>query len=111
MKFQDSLILGVDNAGHKAADKLLSAVKSHLMEKFPSSDNWDVFVRAYANVKGLAQALVNDGRIGSVESFRLFVAEFTNRIAYCDFIDVGYGKERADNKVKGIVFPRSHCLR
>jgi hypothetical protein len=111
MKFQDSLVLGVDNAGHKAADKLLGAVKSHLIEKFPSSDNWDVFVKAYANVNGLAKALVNNERIGSVEAFRLFVTEFTSRLAYCDFVDVGYGIERADNKVKGIVIPQESLFK
>jgi hypothetical protein len=36
-----------------------------------------------------------------VADVRSFVTGFTNRLPLCDFIDVGYGKERADNKIKG----------
>jgi hypothetical protein len=58
-------------------------------------------VKAYANVEGLAQALVSDGKLGDKGQMRAFVAEFTNRLPICEFVDVGHGKERADHKVKG----------
>ena len=89
--------------GERAVDKLLSGVQSYLSERFPDSDNWAIFVKAYANVEGLAQALVRTGRINCTAEFRLFVTEFTSRLGFCDFVDVGFGKERADNKVKGEV--------
>jgi hypothetical protein len=101
VKFQDCFPVKGVKGGERAVDKLLSGVQSHLNERFPDSDNWAIFVKAYANVEGLAQALARTGRITSAAEFRLFVTEFTSRHAFCDFVDVGHGKERADNKVKG----------
>jgi len=60
-----------------------------------------IVVNVYANVDGLAHALVRDHLVDSVAEVRSFVTEFTSRLPLCDFIDVGYGKERADNKIKG----------
>jgi len=60
-----------------------------------------IVVKVYANVDGLAQALLKGGTVDSVAHVRSFVTGFTNRLPLCDFIDVGHGKERADNKIKG----------
>jgi hypothetical protein len=48
-----------------------------------------------------AVALFEEQKIPGVTNFRSFVTEFNNRLPFCDFINVGYGKERADNKLRG----------
>lgn len=58
-------------------------------------------MRAFANVSGLAAALVRDGRLRQEVQLRLFAAEFSNRQPFFDFVDVGNGKERADQKIRG----------
>ena len=59
-------------------------------------------VRAYANLKGLAQACIQSGKTKHVADLSLFAVGFTKRQALFDFVDVGAGKERADNKIRGI---------
>ena len=61
----------------------------------------DFQVRAFANVDGLARALVRDGRLQDVSQLRAFATGFSNRLPFFDFVDVGAGKERADHKIHG----------
>ncbi len=60
-----------------------------------------VMVKAYANLNGLAQACVRDKKIGSVTDMVQFWVGFSRRYPLVDFIDVGAGKEEADNKLRG----------
>lgn len=99
MKFEDCFS-GV-KGGERAVDKLRAQAQQYLEREFQSSGDWTIVVRAYANVEGLAQSLVTKGKLRSTAEFRLFVKEFNNRHSLCDFVDVGQGKELADNKVKG----------
>ena len=62
----------------------------------------DVMVRAYANLKGLAQACVQSRKMRHSADLNLFAVGFTKRQALFDIVDVGAGKERADNKIRGI---------
>ena len=50
---------------------------------------------------GLSKALQRDGSLDNPEDLRDFTLGFTQGKASFDFIDVGYGKERADSKIKG----------
>lgn len=54
-----------------------------------------------ANVSGLSKAMGRDGSLDSPDDLREFTLGFTQGKASFDFIDVGYGKERADAKIKG----------
>jgi hypothetical protein len=101
-KFEGSLTSNIDNGGEKAADHLHEAIRSYLVNMSETFNDLKIFVKVYANVEGLSQALVREGNVRSVADFRLFVTEFTNRLPFCEFIDVGHGKERADNKIKGM---------
>jgi hypothetical protein len=62
----------------------------------------EIVVRAFANVDGLSLKLVRDGVIKDRMVLRAFFAGFSNRLALFDFVDVGSGKERADNKIRGM---------
>lgn len=54
-----------------------------------------------ANVSGLGKALQREGSLHSEATLRDFTLGFTQAKAAFDFVDVGYGKERADSKIKG----------
>ena len=59
-----------------------------------------VVVKAYANMGGLAQACVRDRKLSAVGDMTQFWIGFTRRYPLVDFVDVGSGKEEADNKLK-----------
>lgn len=55
----------------------------------------------YANVRGLGEVLVRKGVIDDIGVFEDFVRGFTRGKTLFDFVDVGTGKDRADEKIIG----------
>ena len=60
-----------------------------------------VICRVYANLRGLAEVLVRSGVTEEVGIVDEFVRGFTRSNPLFDFIDVGPGKDRADEKLIG----------
>jgi hypothetical protein len=55
----------------------------------------------YANVRGLGDVLARNSIIDDTSVFEDFVRGFTRGKALFDFVDVGAGKDRADEKIIG----------
>jgi len=92
--------------GQSAADKFMEKVREHLASLVPEIEDVKsipVMVKAYANLSGLAQACVRDGRLNSVGDITQFWIGFTRRYPLIDFVDVGSGKEESDNKLREVL--------
>jgi len=63
--------------------------------------NSRIICRIYANVRGLGSVLFKTGAIEATEDFEDFMRGFTRAKTLFDFIDVGAGKDRADEKIIG----------
>lgn len=59
-----------------------------------------------SNVEGLASALCRQGHITKPTAFQDFVKGFNDAAELVSFVDVGYGKELADVKIKST--PSTH---
>jgi hypothetical protein len=97
--------------GQLAADKFMEKVREHLAALVPAIPNVKsipVVVKAYANLSGLAQVCVRDKKLNSIGDLTQFWIGFTRRYPLIDFIDVGFGKEEADNKLRGKAFHHSY---
>jgi hypothetical protein len=57
--------------------------------------------RVYANVRGLGDVLVRTGTIEEMSVFEDFTRGFSRGKTLFDFVDVGAGKDRADEKIIG----------
>jgi hypothetical protein len=101
IKFQDRFITMGSNGGEQVADELLAKTREYLRTIMDDSDRLDVVVRAFANLEGLGSTLIRDGRIKDSSQLRNFFTGFSSRLALFDFVDVGAGKERTDNKIRG----------
>jgi hypothetical protein len=55
----------------------------------------------YANVRGLGDVLARKGTVEDVGVFEDFTRGFTRGKVNFDFVDVGSGKDRADEKIIG----------
>lgn len=91
--------------GKQAAAALYNAVLNYIEREttiIPTTSR--VLCRIYANVKGLAEVLVRAGLIEDAGQFDEFTRGFTNGRTLFDFIDVGPGKDRADDKIIGKTF-------
>jgi hypothetical protein len=94
--------------GQAAADQFMEKVREYLSSLGSAIDDpktVPVMVKAYANLSGLAQACVRDRKLSSVSDMAQFWLGFTRRYPLVDFVDVGSGREEADNKL------RSNCAR
>ncbi|KAH7157024.1 hypothetical protein EDB81DRAFT_410710 [Dactylonectria macrodidyma] len=95
--FQEHLIRERVEGGKKAAYALRAAVAEHVGDR---ADELEIVARVVANVSGLGKAMLRDGCLDNSADFKDFTLGFTQAKASFDFIDVGYGKERADSKIK-----------
>ncbi|RGP68636.1 c-x8-c-x5-c-x3-h zinc finger [Fusarium longipes] len=92
-------LLGLEG-GKSAARALRTAVAQLCSHERTGS--LEIICRVVANVGGLSKALFNEGCIENIGLFRDFTLGFTQSKASFDFLDVGFGKERADAKIRGI---------
>jgi len=93
--------------GQEAADEFVSKVREYLVAlgSIIGASDVQIVVKAYANLSGLAQACVRAGMSGSVTDISQFWVGFSRRYPQVDFVDVGSGKEEADNKIRGEYTP------
>ncbi|KAL8849542.1 MAG: hypothetical protein Q9221_005476 [Calogaya cf. arnoldii] len=100
IQFHDHFLNKNEVGGRLAADELSVQVKQYINNHNLDTENMDVVVRAYANVRGLGKACVKNNLMKSTADLGLFANGFTGRHPLFDFVDVGLGKERADHKIR-----------
>ena len=102
MIFNTNLLREGEAGGKQAATVLQNAVQQWATDKvieYPKDTK--VVVRIYANLKGLADVCTKAGLVTSPNTIEDFFRGFTRGKPLFDFVDVGYGKDRADLKVSG----------
>ena len=102
MIFEDHLIEQGEAGGKEAAGQLWAAVRDYIRSKVLGlSSDYKIVTRVYANLKGLGETCHRAGIIISPNIMEEFVRGFTGSKQLFDFIDVGSGKDRADDKICG----------
>ncbi|KAJ6446771.1 C-x8-C-x5-C-x3-H type zinc finger protein [Purpureocillium lavendulum] len=99
-KFRDALLRDPTHGAVEAAQLLKQQIVDYLRRDTALGDDIPIFVRIFANVKGLAKALRLSGVIGQDDDMYVFAENFTNSRAEFDFVNVGHGKENADSKLR-----------
>lgn len=89
------------DGGRKAAVDLEAAVREHLKSSRPELSSMPIMIKAFANADGLAQILVKAKLTKSAGFLASFAKEFSQARDTSDFVLVGSGKDRADEKIKG----------
>ena len=100
MVFDDSLLQKGEQGGRDAAGYLWSAIREYITLNLPLVPNPKIVTRVYANAKGLADACHKSGVVER-HTFEDFTRGFTGSKQLFDFVDVGVGKDRADDKLSG----------
>lgn len=101
MIFLDEFLREGEQGGRRAAAQLSAAVYHYIEAESDIPHGSRVVCRIYANVRGLGEVLVRTGAIEQIGQFEDFVRGFTRGKTLFDFIDVGAGKDRADEKIIG----------
>lgn len=97
--FRDNLIGDGKTGGSNAAYRLKKQVDEHLRET-PLEHDIEILARVYANIGGLGKTLCRSGLVSDTEEVPIFAGSFTKTMPGFDFIDVDYGKENADFKIR-----------
>lgn len=101
-KFNDQLLCEGANGGHRAAGALEEYVYNYARNQIEGMPpNVKITARIYANAKGLADTCVRAGITAKASDLQDFMIGFTGAKFLMDFIDVGSGKDRADEKIVG----------
>lgn len=101
MIFRDSLVQQGEKGGKDAANQLWLAIRDYTSETFTNIHSPKIVARIYANVRGLGETLFKAGIIDKSSVFEDFVRGFNGGRLLFDFVDVGSGKDRADDKIAG----------
>jgi hypothetical protein len=99
MIFNDELVKFGETGGRSAASHLCAAVQLYIKECKDIPRGARIFCRMYANVQGLGDVMVRSGIVEHLGIFEDFVRGFSRGKTLFDFIDVGAGKDRADEKI------------
>lgn len=101
MIFNDSLLQQGEKGGKEAASHLWGATNDYVNQALPMLSSPRILARIYANVKGLGDVLQKSSIIDRATLFEDFARGFNGSKLLFDFIDVGSGKDKADDKITG----------
>ncbi|KAL8686592.1 MAG: hypothetical protein Q9218_006995 [Villophora microphyllina] len=106
MIFEDNYIRKGEVGGKEAAASLWNNINDYIHEKLPHIPaDCRIVTRIYANMKGLAETCYRSGMLERATLIEDFYRGFTGSKILFDFVDVGPGKDRADDKITGTVCP------
>ncbi|KAL6712703.1 hypothetical protein ACLMJK_000645 [Lecanora helva] len=102
MIFNDHLTAQGEAGGREAAGSLWNSVSEYVQKLNNIPSDYKIVTRIYANLKGLGEACRKAGLIDRSERIEDFARGFTGSKQLFDFVDVGQGKDRADDKLSEI---------
>lgn len=102
MIFNEELLQQGEKGGKEAASQLWSTMNDFVQRTLPHLSSPKIVARIYANVKGLGDVMQKSGIIDRSSLFEDFARGFNGSKLLFDFIDVGTGKDKADDKITGL---------
>ncbi|KAL8869470.1 MAG: hypothetical protein Q9174_004251 [Haloplaca sp. 1 TL-2023] len=100
MIFEDNYVQEGEAGGKEAAASLWNGIKDYIHNKLPDIPaDCRIVTRIYANMKGLADICCKSGIVDRASLVEEFYRGFTGSKILFDFVDVGQGKDRADEKI------------
>ncbi|KAI9801591.1 MAG: hypothetical protein M1825_003270 [Sarcosagium campestre] len=100
MVFKDDLLQNGEKGGKDAAALLWSAIHDYIERELPNlPSDCKIVGRVYANLRGLSETCFKAGIVDHPSKVEDFARGFTRSKHLFDFVDVGSGKDRADDKL------------
>ena len=102
MVFDDKLLSKGEAGGREAACLLWNSVTDYVHQNLANvPSDCKIVTRIYANLKGLGDVCHRSGLVEKPQQIEDFARGFTGSKQLFDFVDVGMGKDRADDKICG----------
>ena len=101
-QFDEQFLKKGEQGGKEAAGLLWGSVRDYIRRENPElPSDIRIVTRIYANLKGLSEACYKAGLVERASLIEDFARGFTGSKQLFDYIDVGSGKDRADDKLTG----------
>lgn len=104
--FKDQFLGDGEKGAIAAANQLCDSFRRSLSDRYCPDNSlppdMDIVVRFYVNKNGLAGALVDGGIIPNAAHLDAFFVKLTQSRPLFDVVDCGAGKERVDDKIRGM---------
>ena len=99
-----------ENGGKEAAETLHESVRDYVYSNLSDvALDYKIVTKIYANLRGLAETACKAGVVSRPSAVEDFARGFTGSKQLFDFINVGSGKDRADDKITGIPALQQSC--
>jgi len=79
--------------GEALADELSARLRDYFRPLYDDADKLDILVRVYANLEGMANSMVREGKVRNLGQLRAFATGFCAKVPGFDWTDVGIGRE------------------
>ncbi|KAF4552190.1 Hypothetical protein D9617_11g010390 [Elsinoe fawcettii] len=98
--FLDELYTKGEEGGKEAAYLLDQELRRQIAKMHPNENtaHWDIIVNVFVNMDGMTKKLRACGLLGYGADITVFAQSFGRQLF--QFVDVGFGKERADYKLR-----------
>ncbi|KAJ5938904.1 hypothetical protein N7466_002038 [Penicillium verhagenii] len=98
--FKDEFLQLGEEGGRNAANQFYTAMHTYLLQNLPSVNVPKIILKLYLNVKGFAETCVRSGILSDPLTVHEFIRGFNETISYSEIIDIGSGKNRANDKIQ-----------
>jgi hypothetical protein len=102
MIFNDEFLRNGEQGGKDAANQLIATLNEYVAQNLPNVISPKIVTHVFANIKGLGDACYNTGIVYKPSAVDDFVRGFNDSQPLFDFVDIGQGKDSADDKISGI---------
>lgn len=105
MIFNDEFLRNGEQGGRDAANHLTTTLNEYVARNLPNVTSPKIVTHVYANIKRLGEVSYNAGIVDKPSVVDDFVRGFNDSQLLFDFVDIGQGKDSADDKISGIFQP------
>ena len=102
MIFKDEFLQLGEEGGRNAAIELHTGIHAYLTTNFPNVNSPKSLTKIYMNVKGFGELCVRTGLVSDPSAILDFIRGFNETMSFSEIVDVGCGKNKAVDKIKGM---------
>lgn len=100
--FKDEFLLLGEQGGRNAAKQLWKSLQSYVATNLPTIAEPKIMTKIYLNVKGLLDTYNRGGMTVEISTISDFIRGFNESASFFEIVDVGTGKNKAHDKIKGM---------
>jgi hypothetical protein len=100
--FKDEFLQLGEQGGRNAAKQLWKSLEDYVATNLSTITKPKIMTKIYLNVKGLIETYNRGGITLEISTISDFIRGFNESTSFFEIVDVGTGKNKAHDKIKGM---------